>query len=200
MLDGLIKNTTYTGNMSVLSFDSYPQKVCGAGDCRHGSDSMMMFDYLGGDDFTSGCHTEFAVLDSTGPDQFVSKGLHNMCLALDDEDLETIMMIQVNMQYSADLSIERMLEMCQFTTQIASMMIVDDTQGADGFLISCPLLVNQVITNQVPDCFRAIGITLLMDSLVKTFQQTVLDGYTKTNQLSHFFVHLKILISTSNTN
>ena len=74
---------------------------------------------------SGGAHCHFAVSNSTQRTEPVGKFMDRSGFALDDDDLETVVMIHVNMGGGDDLVVIIMLNLGHFFLEFGLMMIID---------------------------------------------------------------------------
>src|SRR4249920_3342685 len=102
--------------------------------------------------------------------------MHFVASPPDDDDLQTIVLIQMNVQAGIHCYMSLMLHVCQEIAQVVYPMVIDESNDPDDFgICQSYLLLNEVITNQVADRFRAILITLTADASVECLQQIILE-------------------------
>ena len=104
--------------------------------------------------FTHRGDGQFAVLDALGTDQPVGYHADIPALALDHQDLEAVMRIEVDMQSGDDGFIRLVLQLGQRVGQLVHLVVVDDGYGTDhvGMLVSL-LLLDEAVADQVADRF-----------------------------------------------
>src|SRR5262245_1814365 len=91
----------------------------------------------------------------------------------------------MNMHTRQDVALKIVLDMSQFSCQVAHMMVIDKRDRPDRLFIVIPLLPDQIVPDQVPQCLRAIRILMLLDVQIKIFEQMVVQRHTKSNKLLH---------------
>jgi hypothetical protein len=77
-----------------------------------------------------------------------------------------------------DVTLKIVLDMSQFSRQIAHMMVVDKRDRPNRFLVVVPLLPDQVVTNQIPQGLRAVRILALLDVQIEIIKQMGASGST----------------------
>lgn len=106
------------------------------------------------------------MLDALGSDEFIRNPADVICATLDHDDLETVVCIEVDMQGGDDLLVMGMLMLGQFVGQIPGVMIVDQGHGGNRLMpLISPLLLNQIITNQIAYGFGAITVSFAIASI-----------------------------------
>ncbi len=69
-------------------------------------------------------------------------------------------MIQMHMHAGQDDPLESMLNVGQLIRQIPNVVIIDKGNAADCLLILIPLLPDQIVAYEIPQCLRSIRILL----------------------------------------
>ena len=93
-------------------------------------------------------------------------------LALDDDDLEAVVMIEVHVGGADRLYVVAMLGVHDAVHQITLMVVVDDGEDShDGFATCVPLLDDELLADQVPDKLRSGGVSAGDDPRVEFIEQ-----------------------------
>ena len=104
--------------------------------------------------------------------RFVGNMLDLLHVAADDEDFEAVMGIEMHMKGGDDLIVVRMLLLGQLLRKVAHMVVIHQSDSTHRILIfRSQSLLHQRCPDQVAYCLRAVHIALLLDKLIKTFQQ-----------------------------
>jgi hypothetical protein len=123
-----------------------------------------------------GCGYELAVLDPLGRNQFASDLMHFVATPPDDDDLQTIVFIQMNVQAGIHGHMSLMLHVRQEIAQVMHPVVIDESDNPDDFGIRQPdLLLDEMVTNEVADGFRAILIALTADASIECLQQIIFE-------------------------
>jgi len=119
---------------------------------------------------------ELAVLDPLSRNQLAGNLVHFVAAPPDDDDLQTIVFVQMNVQAGIHGHMSLMLHVRQEIAQVVHPMVIDQSNDPYDFGISLPyLLLNEVITNQIADGFRAILIALTADTSIECLQQIIFE-------------------------
>jgi hypothetical protein len=119
---------------------------------------------------------ELAVLDPLSRNQLAGDLVHFAAASPDDNHFQAVMFIQVNMQAGIHGHMSLMLHVRQEIAQVMYPVVIHERDHPDDFGVCLPyLLLNEVITNQVADSFRAILITLTADASVEGLQQIIFE-------------------------
>lgn len=130
---------------------------------------------------------QLAVFDTAEADDGVGEPAHLVALALDDHDLDTVIVVQMHVCSAADLSAIVMLDVYQPGFYAARVVVIDDGQSAHHFAIGkLPLALQKTIAHHIADGFRTIVITLLGNQAIESLQQFF--GHTYAEALD--FVHV----------
>ena len=94
-------------------------------------------------------------------------------------------MVEMDVHARHDVTLEVMLYMSQFSCQVAHVMVIDKRNRADRFFVVTPLLSNQVVPDQISQCFRSIRILALLDVLIKIIEEMMVQRHAESNKLLH---------------
>ncbi len=126
-----------------------------------------MFHFRGG-------RYELAVLNSLGGDQLTRDFVHFIGSTSNDDHLQTVVFVQMNVQTGVDYNLCFVLHICQEVAQAMNPVVINQRHDADDFAISLTdFLLNQVVTNQVANSFRARLIALTPDASIERFKQII---------------------------
>ncbi len=64
-----------------------------------------------------------------------------------------MVMVEVHMHSSENPPLVVMLDLCQFSCQVSHMMVVNEGNGPDRFLVLIPLMPDQIVSNQIAEGF-----------------------------------------------
>jgi hypothetical protein len=84
-----------------------------------------------------------------------------------------------------NVSLKIVLDLGKPSREIPHVMVVDEGNRPDSLLVLVPLLPDQVIADQVAECFRPVGILAPLDVMIESVQQMMIKRYAKPNELSH---------------
>src|SRR5262249_20804800 len=124
-----------------------------------------------------------SVLHALGADESIRDTFHYAGLAPDDEHLQTVVMIQVNVQRGKDMVEVRMLQIGQFLVEQADMVVVNQGDGADHVTIrTFPRFLHEFVANQIAEGFRAVVISAGSDQPVELLQKLRIYRYANAAQ------------------
>ena len=89
--------------------------------------------------------------DPLGADEAVGHFLDLGALALDNNDLHTQVMVQVDVQARDDGLAHFVLDVSQRVGQFPDVVIVDEGDRTDGLLIGLPLALYKVVPDKIPE-------------------------------------------------
>lgn len=95
--------------------------------------------------------------------------------AFEDDHLQTIMMIRVHVRCRQDLPLIVVLCADKLFGKLGLVVMVDQRDGSENDLVCGDLFFDEVIPHQVPDCLRAVAVTLLLDKPVKFREQVLFE-------------------------
>ena len=108
------------------------------------------------------------MLDSLGADQSVSDFLYHAGFASDHENFQAIVVVQVNVQRGQDVVEMGVLKPGEFLVQEPNVVVVYQRDGTDHVgLRALPSGLNQLVTDQIPKSFGAVGVSAGRDQLVE---------------------------------
>src|SRR5215469_824946 len=91
----------------------------------------------------------------------------------------------MHMHARQNQSLKTVLNMREFLGEIPHMMVIDERNGADRFLVLDPFLADEIVPNQIPQGFRAVRVLPACDEAVKLDQQVVVQGHAEPNEFLH---------------
>jgi EAL domain-containing protein (putative c-di-GMP-specific phosphodiesterase class I) len=90
------------------------------------------------------------------------------------------------------VALKVVLDMSQFSRQVAHMMVIHKRDRPDGFLVLIPFLPDQIIPDQIPQRLRAIRILALRDVQIEIIEQVMVQRHTESNKLFHAELLLRV--------
>ena len=85
--------------------------------------------------------------------------------------LQAIIMVQVYMLRRDNYSAKIMLDIHKLIYQLPFMMVIDQGNCPGNFMITLPLLLNELLADQVAEGLRTVGIFFIPDEGVEFRQQ-----------------------------
>ncbi len=129
---------------------------------------------------SSGGAGEVAVKYSPGRDHVVGQGLDPVGLAFRHDNLHAPVVVEVYVHGCDDRAIELMLHVVEFARQVGDVVIVNDGDGANGFLVMRPFLFDQGLSDQVSDRLGTVGVGVVPDIPVEALKERPVHGYAET--------------------
>jgi len=114
---------------------------------------LWVFAFWGGSEqvLAGGRSDQLAVLDPFGADQFIGQPFDVPGLALDHHHFEAMVIVEVDVQRRNDGAVVMVLAFGEFVGEVAGVMIVNQGDGADDFLIlAAPLVLDQSVGREWP--------------------------------------------------
>ena len=112
-----------------------------------------------------GTHRQFAVQHALGAPHHVGDLPHPAGLALDQQDLGAQVLVEMHVRRGQDRRVLVVLQLDQLLRQAANVMVEDQRDGADHFLVPVPLLLDQLASDQIADELGAVGVAALSERL-----------------------------------
>jgi len=124
--------------------------------------------------------------DPLGGDQMIGDLLHVFRLAPQHDHLQTMIVIQMNVQRRHHALVMLVLQLGEFLAQQPHMVVVHDGHrshhGGVGLLRA---FLQQLGTRQIAKRFRPVGVPALSHQFVELLEQFALDRYPEAPQISH---------------
>src|SRR4029077_15654407 len=105
--------------------------------------------------------------------------------AFHHQDLKTMVMVEMDMHTGHNVALKVVLDMRQFSRQVTDMAVVHKGYGPDRLFVVIPLLSDQVVTDQVPQRLRAVGILAPLDVQIEIIKQMMVQRHAESNELLH---------------
>jgi len=126
------------------------------------------------------------VLYALGADQLIRDRLDCARFALDNDDFQAIIVIQMNMQGGENLLVMIVLQVRQFLIQHPDMMIVNHGDRTHYLAIRrFPRFLDQFITDHVAKGFGAIGITSGGNQFIELGEEVGIDCDADAAEFTH---------------
>lgn len=123
-----------------------------------------------------GCGYQLSVLDPFGGDQFAGDLVHFVAAPPDHDDFQTIVLVQMNVQAGIHGHMSLMLHVGQKIAQVMYAVVIHEGDHPDDFGIRlADLFLNEVVSDQIADGFRAILVALTADASIERLQQIILE-------------------------
>lgn len=117
-------------------------------------------------------HDEAAVLHASEADHAAGKFFYLARLAVDDEDFEAGVVVEVSVAGGDDQGVVGVLEFGQLLRDAVGVMVVDEGDGADdGGVLAGGLFGDKAITNEIAEGLGAIGVAEGGDEGVKADEE-----------------------------
>jgi len=91
-------------------------------------------------------------------------------LPLCHQYFKTVVMVEMHVHPRHDMALEIVLNVGQFSGEIADMMVVNERDRSDRFLVLIPFLADEVVTNEVSQGLRPVGVLPALNVPVKIVQ------------------------------
>ena len=100
--------------------------------------------------------------------------MYLVCAPANDDDLQTIMGVEMNVQTRVHQNASFMLHIRQHVTQVVRPMIIQKTDDADNFFVAlADLFLDQVVTNQVANGLGTVLISLSAYAFVEGLEEVI---------------------------
>ncbi len=111
---------------------------------------------------------ELAVLHTLGGDQLSSDFMHLFRFSPDHDDLQTVVLIQVNVKARVDDDLGLVLHICEKIPEPMGPVIVNKADDSNDFFIGlADFFLYEMVADQVPYGLGAVGVAELRDAAVK---------------------------------
>jgi hypothetical protein len=130
-------------------------------------------------------HAEGPVPDPFDGGQGVRQFLNHLGLSPGGDDLQTVMVIQVDVLGRDDHLLEIVLGIRHPGKDVPLVMIVDERDGAGHVAALPPFPLDQFPADQVPQGLRAVGVLPFPDQGIEPVQEGLFQGNPETNQFGH---------------
>ncbi|MCC2640856.1 MAG: hypothetical protein K0S45_1269, partial [Nitrospira sp.] len=77
------------------------------------------------------------------------------------------------------------LDVGEFAREVPYVMIVDEGNRRDRFLVPVPLLPDEIVSNQVSNGLRSIGIFTPLDQPIEIDEKVLIKGHTESDEVLH---------------
>src|SRR4030042_3284717 len=122
--------------------------------------------------FTGAGCGQFAMFYTLGAEQTVGDFFYITSFSPYCQNLETVMLVKVNMHGGQDLVVIFMLDFGQTLGQFSDLMAEDDCDRTDNLLVRAfPLFLDKTFPDQMPYRFRTVRKSQMRDQMVKINQQ-----------------------------
>lgn len=125
------------------------------------------------------------MFDALDADQRIGDLFDLGTLALHDQHLKTMVVIQVHVHPGQDKSLKIMLNGGEFFRQVADVMIIDKRDGPDRLFILRPFLSDQLVPDQIPERLRAVGVFSSFDMAVEIIKQMMVERDAEPDEFLH---------------
>jgi hypothetical protein len=131
-------------------------------------------------------HDEPPVLHALQTDQPAGELFDLSGLAMNNEDFQAGIMVEMRMTGRNHQFVVCMLEFGQFLGNAVGVMVVDERDGADYRRIgACCPLCDQAIANQVPESLGPVGIAQPGDEIVEALEEIRIECYSDSAKDTH---------------
>ena len=105
--------------------------------------------------------------------------------AFHHQDLKAMVMVKMDMHTGHNVALKVVLNMGQFSGQVAHMMVVHKRDCPDRLFIVVPLLPDQIVSDQIPQCLRTVRVLALLDMQIEIIEQMMVQRHAESNKLLH---------------
>jgi len=131
-------------------------------------------------------HDEAAVLDAFEADEAVGEALDAGRGAVDDQDLEAGVVIEVGVAGRDDQVVVLMLEAGELISDAVGIVVVDEGDGAnDGGVGGGGAFGDEAVANEIAEGFRAVGVAAAGDGAVELCEEGGIESDADAAELTH---------------
>jgi len=112
----------------------------------------------------------------------IGQPLHLFRLSPGGDDLQTVVVIEVDVLGRDDHLLELVLGVRHPGQDVPLVMIVDERDGAGHVTALPPFPLDQLPADQVPQGLRAVGVLLFPDEVIEPLQEGLFQGNTEADQ------------------
>jgi len=137
-------------------------------------------------------HNQAAVLDAFEADENVGEVLDAGGVAVDDQHFKAGVMVEMRMARRDHQVVVLVLHLGQLLADAGGVVIEDEGDGAHYRCVGrSGSLTDEAVADQVPECFRAIRVSALLNGAVKTLQEIGIEGDADSAEFTHARTCLK---------
>ena len=138
------------------------------------------------------------MLDAPQGDQAIGQSLNPGCGSADHDNLQTVIVVQVDVGCAENQVVVFMLQISQMILQFMLLMCISQGNHADHTALrATPLFVHHFLADQVAHGFRTVLVTMPGEKQVEGGQQVRLQGGGKTGDYCNTIIPF-VLIYDSN--
>src|SRR4030042_3468628 len=122
---------------------------------------------------------------------FIRQSAYPLRLTPDDDNLQTVMVVEMNMLRRDDMFMKIMLQVRQFIQQFPLVVVIDRGDGSDylfAFDLRGPFPLYQFFTYQVANGLGTVCIMAFRYKLIEGGNQIGRDGYSKPDDIAHIWI------------
>src|SRR5688572_23640430 len=135
---------------------------------------------------------QLAVLHPFGRYQFTRNLVHLIATSADDNHLQTIMLVQMNVQAGIHCNLGFVLHIGENITESLDPMVVEQGDHADDLSVSlADALLDQMISNQIANCFRAVLVAQAVDAMIESTQKIFFERNAKARKMVHWILLIR---------
>ena len=129
---------------------------------------------------------EAAVLDTFEADEAVGELLDLGGFAVDDEDFEAGVVVEMGVAGGDDEVVEGVLEVGELLADAVGVMVIDEGDGADdGGVGGGGLVADEAVADEIAEGLRAVGVAAFLDGAVELVEEIGVDGDADAGELAH---------------
>jgi len=88
-------------------------------------------------------------------------------LPLCHQHFKTVVMVEMHVHPRHNMALKIVLNVGQFPGEVADMMVVDERDRPDRFLVLIPFLADEVVTDEVSQGLRPVGVLPALNVTIK---------------------------------
>lgn len=84
-------------------------------------------------------------------------------ISLHDQHFKTVIVVEMHVHAGHDVPLEVVLDMRELPREVTHMMVVDERDRRDRFLVLVPFLTDKIVADQVAQRFGSVGVLPALD-------------------------------------
>lgn len=133
----------------------------------------------------SGTGRQFGVENALLALKAVGQSPDGGSLAANHDHLRTQVMVEVDVGCGEDHTGEVVLLLGEAFGQAARVVIVEKRDGSEQHLVCLPLLLDEVIANEIADELGAVAVLMISDLALKPVEERFFDGDGEADDVGH---------------
>lgn len=127
--------------------------------------------------------TQLTMLDAFVTQNLIADLANRAGFVLEDNDLETVVMVDVDVRCGDDASEVPVLKVCQFFLQLADVVVIDEREDTEGDRSRvADIFVDHLFPDEISDRFRAVCVASSPDQIVEFGKKPSFHGHTEPDQ------------------